>query len=260
VVDYKTSAWHRYQPGGLATLGGDGEFTSTSARITLVLPVGTRTYRGFLRAASPSAGSADRDTVNVVALDSYVKGVVPAEMPASWSPEAVQAQSVAARTYGWWSRSQYVDRYYQICDTTACQVYKGYTGEYSASNTAVDATAGQILTYQGKPAFTQFSSSSGGWTSAGSVPYLPHKADPYDDWSGNTVHDWSVKLNESTLERRYPGIGDLKTIKVNSREGGGDWSGRVWGMTLVGTKGSVALSGDTFRSIYGLRSSWFSFK
>ncbi|MEP6815717.1 MAG: SpoIID/LytB domain-containing protein [Marmoricola sp.] len=260
VVDYKTTAWHRYQPGGLANLVGDGVFSSSSGTLTLVLASGNRVYRNRLAAMSPSQGSSSRATVNIVPLDNYVKGVVPAEMPASWSPEAVQAQAVAARTYAWWSASQYPSRYYQICDTSSCQVYNGYDGEYSASNSAVDATRGQILTYQGKPAFTQFSSSSGGWTSAGSVPYLSHEADPYDDYSGNPVHSWSVKVNESTLERKYPKIGDLKKVRITSREGGGDWGGRVWGMTLVGGKGSVTLSGDAFRSIYGLRSSWFTLK
>ena len=260
VVDYKSDTWHRYQPGGLATLQGDGAFRAPSGKLTLVMPSGNRVYRDRLSAISPSAGSAKRVAVNSVTLENYVKGVVPAEMPASWSPEAVQAQAVAARTYAWWSVAQNPDRYYQICDTTSCQVYKGYGGEHPDANTAVDATRGQILTYGGKPAFTQFSASSGGRTSAGGVPYMPSKGDPYDDWSGNSVHDWSVKVSESAMEKRYPGIGDLTKIKVTSREGGGDWNGRVWNVTLVGTKASKAVTGSDLRSIYGLRSTYFTFK
>ena len=260
VVDYKTSTWHRYQPGGLATLKGDGAFRSASGRLTLVMSSGNRVYRDRLSAIRPAAGSSKRVTVNSVTLENYVKGVVPAEMPASWSPEAVQAQAVAARTYAWWSVAQNPDRYYQICDTTSCQVYRGYGGEADASNRAVDATRGQILTYGGKPAFTQFSASSGGRTSAGSVPYLPSKSDPYDAWSGNSVHSWSVKVSETTLEKRYPGIGDLKKIKVTSREGGGDWNGRVWNVTLVGGSASKTITGSDLRSIYGLRSTYFTFK
>jgi SpoIID/LytB domain protein len=260
VVDYKRDTWHRYQPGGLATLKGDGAFRAASGRLTLVMASGNRVYRNRLSAISPFAGSSKRVAVNSVTLEHYVKGVVPAEMPASWSPEAVRAQAVAARTYAWWSRAQNPDRYYQICDTTSCQVYKGFGGEHPAANTAVDATRGQILTYGGKPAFTQFSASSGGRTSSGGVPYLPSKGDPYDAWSGNSVHNWSVKVSETTIERRYPGIGDLKKIKVTSREGGGEWNGRVWNVTLVGGSASKVVTGSDLRSIYGLRSTYFTFR
>ena len=132
-------------------------------------------YRGSLRSLRPSSGSRSRDTVNVLRLDDYLKGVVPREMPASWSPAAVQAQAIAARTYAAYERAHPLTDTYQICDTTSCQVYGGYSSEHPDSNAAIEATAGKIQTYGGDPAFTQFSSSSGGWTSAGSVPYLVAK-------------------------------------------------------------------------------------
>ena len=259
VVAYYTDGWHNYVATGMPSrLVGDGMFSALSGQLTLVTPYGNRVYRGALRAASPSTGSTDRDTVNILPVDQYVKGVVASEMPASWKPAAVQAQAVAARTYALRSRADNLHRYYQICDTTACQVYKGVAGEDPRGNDAVTATAGRYLSYQSYPAFTQFSSSSGGWTAAGSQPYLPHQADPYDGWSGNGMHSWSVNVNESVLEHRYPKIGDLKTIVVTRREGGGDWGGRVWSANLNGTKGTVTVSGDDLRSAYGLRSTWFS--
>ncbi len=255
-VYYRTSTgWHRYWR---ATISGDGEFSDTDGRLTLVTPSGQRTYRGALRSAAPSKGSTARDTVNVVSVENYVKGVVPAEMPASWSPQALRAQAVAARTYGMWSRQSRIDRSWQICDTTACQVYRGYDGEATSTNQAVDATAGAILTYNGVPAFTQFSASSGGYTSAGSVPYLPHQPDPYDDWSGNRVHSWSIDVKASVAQKKYPSIGTLTAIKVTRREGDGDWGGRVLDLTLVGTQGTKTLTGAQFRSLYGLRSNWFA--
>lgn len=258
VLGYLTTSWHRYYPGGLHALDGDGQFAAPSGQLTLVTPSGDHAYRGELRAATPAAGSTDRNTVNIVAIDSYLRGVVPAEMPASWRPEAVQAQAVAARSYALWSRSVNLRRYYQICDTTSCQVYRGVAGEDARSDAAVTATRGDYLRYAGKPAFTQFSSSSGGWTAAGNVRYLPHQVDPYDDWAGNGNHDWSTRISETPIERRHPRIGDLKKIRVNSREGDGDWQGRVWSMTLIGGKGQVTISGDEFRSVYRLRSSWFT--
>ena len=257
VVGYLTTKWHRWSPGGKTTLAGDGELSATGP-LTLWTPSGALHYRGALRAASPSAGSTDRDTVNVLSMDDYIKGVVPREMPASWSAEAVRAQAVAARTYAAWSRAQNANRYYQICDTTSCQVYGGTDGEDSRSNAAVDATAREILTYGGKPAFTQFSSSSGGWTSAGSVSYLPAQKDPYDDFSGNYVHEWTSTIDTAALERAYPRIGTLSRIQVVSRDGNGEWKGRVWNVVLDGTDGDQTISGETFRWMFGLRSTWFS--
>ena len=259
VVAWYDGSWHRWRPGGREALVGEGQFTAGGRRLTLFGPSGSTQYRGALRNAVPAAGSTDRATVNVVGLDSYVRGVVPAEMPASWEPEAVQSQAVAARTYGAWDRAQDRSHWYHICDTTSCQVYGGVAGEHPLGDDAVEATSRQVLRSGGEPAFTQFSASSGGWTSAGSAPYLVAKKDPYDDWSGNTVHDWSVTLRASTISGAYPAIGKLRRIEVTSRDGNGEWRGRVGSMTLVGSDGRTTVSGDTFRYRFGLRSTWFSF-
>jgi stage II sporulation protein D len=253
-VAYRDDGWHRWK-----LLPGDAEFFATGKAVTLWTPGGSRSYRGSLRAAAPSKGSVTRDTVNVVSMDDYLKGVVPAEMPASWQTEAVRAQAVAARTYAAWSRGTRASSYWQICDTTSCQVYAGAGSEDARANAAIAATAGQILTFDGKPAFTQFSSSSGGWTSAGSVPYLVSKSDPYEAASGNPYTNWTVDLTVSSIQRAYPSIGTLKQVRVTSREGGGDWQGRVWSLTLVGSKQNLVVSGDSFRSRFGLRSTYFTF-
>ena len=259
IVEFRTKKWHHYRVGKkrLAHLKGDGEFRSASKWLTLITPSGRRTYRGSLRAASPRKGSADRDTVNVLSIDSYVRGVVPREMPTSWHAAAVRAQAVAARTYALFERAEFASRYYQICDTTSCQVYGGVTDETSGGNAAVKATAGRYLTYQGRPAFTQFSASSGGWTSDGGKTYLPAQADPYDAWSGNYVHSWSVAANASVLEDRYPAIGSLRSITIISRTGGGQWQGRVLKATLEGSGGTVGVTGSDIAGAYGLRSTWF---
>jgi stage II sporulation protein D len=257
VVDYLTDTWHRWRPGGRAALVGDGEF-SAPGNLTLRTPAGARTYRGALRAASPSAGSPVRDTVNVLSMDAYVQGVIADEMPASWHPEAVKAQAVAARTYATWSRGQYPNRYYQICDTSSCQVYGGVAAEDPRSTAAVTATARRILTFDGKPVFSQFSASNGGWTSTGSVPYLAAKPDPYDGHSGNPVHDWTATLTADQIERAYPSLGTLRRLQVVRRDGNGEWNGRVWTLILDGTNADVTVSGDSFRSQFGLRSTWFA--
>lgn len=253
-VSYLTGTWHRWR-----TLAGDGAFRAGGKPVTLVTPAGQVRYRGALRSVRPAPGS-KRDTVNVLHLDNYLRGVVPREMPASWSPAAVQAQAIAARTYAAYERAHPLSNTYQICDTPSCQVYGGYSAEHPDANAAIRATTGRIQTYAGEPAFTQFSASSGGWTSAGSVAYLSAKKDPYDGWSGNAVHTWSLKLDASRIERLWPRIGNLRAIRVVSRDGHGEWGGRIRTLVLDGGRADVTISGDDFRSRLGLRSTWLSFK
>src|ERR1700712_910890 len=192
VMDYDNGSWHTYFPGG-HSLSGEAEFYRPG---TVVLRISghTRHYRGALRLSSSN-------TVDVLSMDDYVMGVVPREMPASWDPAALQAQAVAARTYGARERADHLSRYYQTCDTTSCQVYGGVPGEDPRGDAAVTATANQVLNYQGAPAFTQFGSSSGGWLAAGGQPYLVAKADPYDGFSGNPVHTWTTSVTRGAIQK-----------------------------------------------------------
>jgi stage II sporulation protein D len=251
-VDYLTDGWHPW-----GTLTGLGEFFAAGQPITLVTPAGERAYRGRLRTALTTSGVPV--TVNELRMDSYLRGVVPLEIPALWSGEAVRAQAVAARTYAAYERAHPRASVFEICDTSACQVYGGYSAEHPAANQAIRATRGQILTVDGGPAFTQFGSSNGGWSAAGSVSYLAAREDPYDGWAGNPVHTWTVRLDDTALEQRWPQVGDLTSIAVTSRDGNGEWGGRVQSLTLTGTAGSVVVPGETLRSLLGLRSTWLTF-
>jgi stage II sporulation protein D len=232
------------------TFAGPVEFSTPRRPTTLVLPGGGQAaYRGALRAVR-------NDTVNVVSLEAYLRGVVPREVPALWEPEAVQAQSVAARTYAAFERAHPLAGHYQICDTTSCQVYGGAGDEHPAATAAIKATTGQILTSGGEPAFTQFSASSGGWTSAGSQPYLVARQDPYDGWSGNPHASWRVRMSDTRIESAFPGIGDLTRIRFSGRDGNGQWGGRVDTVKVTGSNGSRTVSGEDFRFLLGLRSEW----
>jgi SpoIID/LytB domain protein len=251
MVSWFDGDWHKY-----TKVAGDAGFSVSGAPVSLVTPSGVTDYRGQVWSR---VDDGDRVTVDTLGMASYLRGVVPLEMPALWEPAAVQAQTIAARTYAAYERAHPRSSVYDICDTWSCQVYGGASAEHPASDAAVTATGRKILTYDGEPAFTQFASSSGGWTSAGSVPYLKAQADPYDAYSGNPVHDWSVKMTDRTLERAWPSIGNLRRIVVNSRDGNGEWGGRLTSLTLVGGHGRVTMSGDTFRSKLGLRSTYLTF-
>lgn len=254
-VQHHRGSWRRWR-----LLSGEGEFVARGAPMTLALPSGTASYRGRLRAAAPSPGSRRRDTVNTVTMQAYLRGVVAREIPASWSPAAVQAQAIAARTYAAFERRTPRAGHYQVCDTTSCQVYGGAGTEHPSSDAAVRATRNRGLLAGGLPAFTQFHASSGGWTSAGSRPYLVSQRDPYDGYAGNPVHAWSTRVTDAALERAYPAIGNLVRLRVTGRFGGGDLGGRVGRLVLEGSRRSVTVSGDHLRSRLGLRSNWFTFR
>lgn len=233
----------------LTTLRGQAQFAAGGRPITLVTPTERRAYRGTLR----SVGGPRRDTVNVLPLESYLRGVVPREVFTSWRPAALRAQSVAARSYAAFERADYASRSYHVVDTTASQVYGGATDEAASTDAAIAATARQVLTWRGKPAFTQFSASNGGWTARGSTPYLGARRDPYDD----TYRGWTDSVTAAEVQRAFPAIGAFRRISVTERDGHGQWGGRVLAVRLIGARASTTISGETFRSYFGLNSSWF---
>ena len=251
VVSYRVPSrggWQKW-----TTFPGGAEFSAGNQAMTLRLPKHeTAQYRGALR-------SVDKHTVNVLPLDRYVQGVVPSEVPTSWPADAVRAQAVAARTYAAFEREAATD-YYDICDTTSCQVYGGVSAEDAAANDAVRATRGKVVLYEGLPAFTQFSSSNGGYSSAGSQPYLVAQPDPYEASSDNPNDPWTASLTRAQLEKTWPGVGTLENLSFTRDGLGAQLGGRVTSVRLTGNLGglptSVNVSGDDFRSLLGLKSTW----
>ena len=230
--------------------GGDAEF-SARGPVTVVTPQGRTAYRGRVRSASADASGTDRDTVNRVSLEDYLRGVVPREVPALWDPDAVRAQAVAARTYAAFERGEPLAGHYQICDTDRCQVYGGASAEHPASDEAIRATRTTVLVSGGEPIFAQFSASNGGYSVAGPFDYLPAREDPWDPYT------WTRTVPVADLETAFDTIGDYESIEVVERDGRGAFGGRVVRVTVTGSEGSSTVSGDTFRSRLGLPSTMF---
>ena len=221
--------------------------------VTVRLPGSvSRDYRD--KVALRFYGSGAR-TVNTVSMEHYVRGVVPREMPTSWHSEAVQAQAVAARSYAARYQSSPQTSIYDLCDTTYCQVYGGQDAETSGGNSAVAATPNQVLRYGSAVALTMFSSSNGGQTADGGLPYLVAKADPYDGRMRNQA--WSAFLSSTRLQQAYPSIGTFSGLRVSARDGDGPWGGRADTVVISGSKGSVTVSGGSFKSRFGLKERLF---
>jgi SpoIID/LytB domain protein len=221
-------------------------------------------YRNGVRLVR--TGASTYDVVNILPLQQYLYGVVPREAPAGWRPAALQAQAVAARSYALAVRQ--AGKAYDLCDTTACQVYGGraavdragkvtFAREQASTNAAVDATGGQVRWYQGAVAFTQFSSSNGGHSRAGSRPYLIARPDPWSGAaSGDTVSSWTATLPVSAVQAQCPNGGTLNRLVITSRDGRGDLGGRVTGARVECSTGNRNVTTESALR-FGLKSSWW---
>lgn len=259
LVDYHTQhgSWTR-----LRAFAGEVELGAGRAPVHLETPAGASAYRGVLRSADPPPGASDdvldRDTVNLVPMEAYLRGVVPREVPALWPAAAVRAQAVAARSYAAYERLHPRNSHYQVLDTTGSQVYGGVGAEHPASDTAVRDTRGQARFAGDQPAFTQFSASNGGWSARGSFAYLPAQQDANEQGSGNPYATWRRTITSGALESAYPAIGRLTGVGLRDRTGDGLWGGRVGTVVVQGDRGRVTVPGETFRFRFGLPSTWFT--
>lgn len=191
--------------------------------------------------------------VNVLDLETYLRGVVPAEMPSSWPLEALKAQAVAARTY---ALHHMQNRSYAVYDVKADTRSQMYTPEREnpATNAAVAATRGEVLTWAGQAAFTAFHADSGGATEAaetvwgGEFPYLTAFSDP---WTRNTPNAfWECLLTERDLQQALPelkGKGRILDLRAEGRTS----SGRVEVLVAKTRKGEVRIPAPRFRSLVG---------
>ncbi len=221
----------------------------------------------------------DDGSVEPMKLEEYIYGVLAAEMPASFEPEALKAQAVAARTFairkmlsGGCASNKDAD----VCtDSGCCQAWcseaerkKNWGGNYRANTTklkaAVDDTAGQILTYDDEPILTLFHATSAGYTESvenvytQKLPYLRSVSSPEDEeMSVDTAEELSRSSFCKTVNTAWPKarvtISQLEDqVKILSRFD----SGRVDEIRL----GGVTVTGAKLRRAIGIRSANFTIK
>lgn len=221
--------------------------------------------------------------INHLNLEEYLYSVVPSEMPALWPMEGLKAQAVAARTY---TMRRLGEGDYDLCATVLSAVYRGLAAEHQRSTQAVNATRGEILTWQGEIIDAVYSSNVGGHTESsasiwgGERPYLqPVSTDKepqasylspgelrewlMEDWdsfsnqppyTSPNQYRWVRRFDAAALEAQYPELGDLVDIQIRSRGEGGS----VLVLALVGKENERIFQGDAIRGAFNnLRSSRF---
>jgi stage II sporulation protein D len=208
-------------------------------------------YRGKLELV-PQGGFLR--VVNIVALESYLQGVVAGEVPFSWPAEVLKAQAVAARSYA--IASLLKGKPFDLYPDARSQMYLGVAGEKPSTTKAVADTAGEVVLYAGKVATTYYFSSSGGKTASAAdvfgfaVPYLVSRPDPWDKLS--PYFRWGpVLLGARTLQSKL----DADARVIDAR-GVGTPSGRLRTLTLQTVGGEDQIPASLVRTALGLRSTW----
>ena len=211
--------------------------------------------------------------VTQLSVSDYLAGVVAAEMPAAFEPEALKAQAVAARSYLQRAAGEPKHEGADICsDAACCQAYlspgqlreswgERYDEYARKISGAVGATDGEYLSYDGQPALAAFHSSSDGATEDAAalwsdVPYLKSVSSPE---TGDEVPDFTSRVVSSELDFRDtilhlapeadmtgPPSGWVGEIKRTA-------SGRVASIVI----GGAELTGSRLRGLFSLRSTDF---
>ena len=102
---------------------------------------------------------------------------------------------------------------------------------------------------------TEYSASTGGYSAGGAFPAVP---DLGDSVNANPVHTWTVKVPLSDIEAVFPLVGAVQQVMVTHRNGLGQLGGRVEELAVVGSQGSVTVTGDQFAADFDLYSDWFA--
>lgn len=214
-----------------------------------------RPYRGQIQV--DSAGG-KLQVINSLGLEAYLYGVVPSEVPTHWPAEALKAQAVVARSYALSNRK--TGAAFDLYSDTRSQVYLGMQEEEQPTNEAVDATAGEVLLYQGQVARTYYHSTSGGrtaaigdaWPGSKPVPYLVSVPDPQDVLSPH--HKWGPFVFAArAIAAAVKARGALVDVTTTPNP-----SGRVQTVTALTNLGQWTAEGSHVRRALGLRSTWFA--
>jgi stage II sporulation protein D len=218
-------------------------------------------YRGALEAVPTESDASALNVVNALAVDQYVKGVIPNESPPSWPAEELKAQAVASRSFA--LTAGLGGNGFDLYADTRSQVYEGLESEYTSSNAAADATRGEVVLYDGKIAETLFSACSGGHTESiqnifggPAIPYLQGVPDPFDDEC--PLHEWTLRFSGPEISAKLGAYlqGKLKQVVITKR----GVSPRIISAKLVGTGGVSTVSGEQLEVALGGYDTWMSFQ
>jgi stage II sporulation protein D len=191
--------------------------------------------------------------IDVLPMEAYVAAVVGGEMPASFPPEALKAQAVAARTFAVGkkleAREQALD--FDLGSTVLDQVYPGAGRADPRARAAAEATAGEVLVKDHRPIEAYFHSACGGRTERGAdalgrdLPYLASV--PCDRCQGAPSWRWTLRVPAAEMGA----LAGLKRAATSVRVLGGTSTGRAARVAVEGSGDKVVLDGAELRRRLG---------
>lgn len=209
-------------------------------------------FRGILMLNNGTSGTW---LVNQIDAEEYLRGL--GEVPDSWPIESIKAQVVAARTYAGRKMASPTSNIFSLYDDTRDQVYNGYNNEAAKPNhvTAINATKGVAVYYQGSLAQAFYSSDTGGASESNenvwggsAIPYLRGVSDPYQK-----PDVWSKTVSQATLQANFGLPGNVDGIDVLAYYPSG--RAKTIRFTVAGAAHDRTHTADTIRSKLTLRSS-----
>jgi SpoIID/LytB domain protein len=275
ISDPATGANTALPQGGIWTIRWSGTTALAGENSLLKMKVGTTTKRyrygqAQVKLVSGGLTSAAIIVTNTLRLhDEYLRGI--GEVPSSWPSAALEAQVIAARTFGLAKK----DNLRKICDcnlysSTQDQNFVGWSKEVEAvygkkwvdavSITQPDTNTGLAILYKGKPIFAYYASSTGGVTEnvqdvwGTPVPYLLSVPDPWslDSTINPSYSSWARSISQANMAKAF-NLPDVARYEVTARTGGG----AVKRVSAFSTNGkSSQLTGEKFRSLLKLPSAW----
>jgi stage II sporulation protein D len=219
-------------------------------------PDSLRPYRGHLEWI-------ERDgkllTINWVSLDDYLKATLPREMPPNFHHEALKAQAVAARSFTFRRLNRYRQWGYDLCDHAPCQVYGGVDAEHPNTNAAVEATAGEVLVFEGRVIEAVYTGNCGGHTAPIEVAMVGTRPTPFlagipDTDAEGTPYcriapngSWETALTPEELGKRFAQVGQVQELRLLQRTQGG----HAQQLQIRGDRATLTVSGAEFRAALG---------
>lgn len=200
-------------------------------------------------------------TVMDVPIERYVAGVLAGESSVFRSGEALKAMAIAARTYAVRLRGRHAAEGYDFCSTTHCQRLSLDAITPHLESIAQE-TAGELLWYQGKPAFTPYTRDCGSRTEDAAnvwpdqaAPYLRSRPDPYCTRGAPPVWQWAGdprQIADALLRAGLHTPHRLEHVAIAERTD----SGRARTLALSGGGESVPISAGSFRFAIGRELGW----